>query len=342
MVRIRHYNPTDQDAWDAFVARHPAATIFHTLKWRSVITQAFGHRSHYLVAKQNFHIIGVLPLFHINSRLFGSSLISVPFAELGGPLADDDMTALNLAEQAFKIGAEQQTEYVELRNRQPIADLPTKSLYVNFRREILPDPEDNLQAIPRKARRMIRQGMKNNLKGTFGHHQLREFYEMLAHSYHQLGTPIFSRRLFSLFLRIFGDQANLLVIRTPDGNPIAGVLFFLFRDQVIPYYAGSLFSFRHLAPNDYMYWVLMEWGCKQGYRWFDFGRSKVDTGSYDFKRHWGFEPQPLAYQYHLITRKELPNLSPANPKYRRKIEFWKKMPYQLTKIFGPRIACFLG
>jgi len=120
------------------------------------------------------------------------------------------------------------------------------------------------------------------------------------------------------------------------------VLSFYFKDQVIPYYAGSDFEFRRLAPNDFMYWKLMEKACLDGYKWFDFGRSKVDTGSFSFKKHWGFEPQPLAYQYILHKLKELPNISPANPKYQKKIEMWKKMPFGLTKMVGPFIAKYLA
>ncbi|MBN2232011.1 MAG: FemAB family PEP-CTERM system-associated protein [Deltaproteobacteria bacterium] len=338
MLRIRPYTATDRDAWTAYIDGHPEATVFHTLEWRSVITQTFGHRSHYLVAERDGAVAGVLPLFQINSRLFGNSLISVPFAELGGPLADDEDTVRQLLDHAFARGEGLRVGYVELRNRRPLPGLPTKSLYFNFRREILPDPDDNLRAIPRKSRRMVRQGMKNGLTAAFGRHQVNDFYDIMARSYHQLGTPIFSRRLFALFLRIFGPRADLLVIRTPEGRPAAGVLFFHFHDQMVPYYAGSLFEFRSLAPNDYMYWVLLERGCRDGCRWFDFGRSKEGTGSYDFKRHWGFEPTPLAYQYHLVADGEMPNLSPANPKYRRKIELWKKLPHRLSRIIGPPLA----
>jgi lipid II:glycine glycyltransferase (peptidoglycan interpeptide bridge formation enzyme) len=119
------------------------------------------------------------------------------------------------------------------------------------------------------------------------------------------------------------------------------VLTLFYKDQVLPYYAGSLFEYRDLAPNDYMYWQLMKYGWERGYKIFDFGRSKVDTGSYDFKRHWGFKPESLPYQYFLNRIKEIPNLSPANPKYQRKIEMWRKMPFWLSKIIGPHIVKYI-
>jgi len=134
---------------------------------------------------------------------------------------------------------------------------------------------------------------------------------------------------------------NILIIKDRGGKPISSVLTFFYKDQVLPYFAGSLSEYRDLAPNDYMYWQLMKYGHEKGYKWFDFGRSKVDTGSYDFKRHWGFEPEPLAYQYFLNRMKDIPNISPANPKYQKKIEMWRKMPFWLTKIIGPRIVKYI-
>jgi hypothetical protein len=91
-----------------------------------------------------------------------------------------------------------------------------------------------------------------------------------------------------------------------------------------------------------MYWELMRYGCEHGYKLFDFGRSKADTGSFHFKRHWGFTPDPLAYQYHLVKLKELPNNSPSNPKYKKRIELWRKLPLPVTKVIGPHIAKYLA
>ena len=244
-------------------------------------------------------------------------------------------------DQAVETAKDIGCDYLELRNRKALSDLPVKPLYFNFRREIFPDDDQNMKAIPRKARRMVRQGIKHKLTSEIGHHLIDEFYQILATNYHRLGTPIFSKKYFKTFLNVFGDNANILSIKTNENKTIASVLSFFFKDQVVPYYAGSDFDCQRLAPNDFMYWELMRYGCKNGYKIFDFGRSKIDTGSYHFKRHWGFEPVQLSYQYHLIKADEIPNLSPANPKYQKKIELWRKLPFFLTKIIGPPIARYL-
>jgi FemAB-related protein (PEP-CTERM system-associated) len=288
-------------------------------------------------------IVGILPLFSVKSFLFCKSLVSLPFAAYGGILADNQEVANQLFDKAKEITCSESLDYLELRNRDgAIENLPSKELYVFFRREIFKDLESNMMAIPRKSRRMVRQGEKADLSFEFGHGEsIPSFYQIFARSYHRLGSPVFSIKLFKNLLGQFKEKANILLVRNREGKPISGVFTIYYKEQVLPYYAGSLFEYRDLAPNDYMYWQLMKYGCENGYKLFDFGRSKTDTGSYDFKRHWGFEPEPLPYQYFLNRIDEIPNLSPTNAKYRKKIEMWQKMPFWLTKIIGPRIVKYI-
>ena len=346
MLQIRPFSLDDAEAWNDFVRTHPQGTLFHLIQWKKAVEQTFGHRSQYLIAEQNSRdgtrdIAGILPLFEIKSRLFGHSLISVPFAERGGLLADTPQAARALLDQASAFATEQKAEYVELRNTEPLDKLPTKDLYVSFQKEIFPDPEENLKAIPRKQRRMVRQGLKNGLEAVFGRDCLPDFYRMLAVNFHRLGTPIFPYRLFRHFVDHFQDQSSVMIVQDPAGTTIAGVLSFYYQDTVLPYYAGSLSEYRNLAPNDFMYWTLMEHAREKGCTCFDFGRSKVETGSYKFKKHWGFEPKPLAYQYILNTAQEIPDISPVNAKYQKQIALWRKLPLWTTKLVGPRIAKYL-
>lgn len=378
MITIRFYKDTDKEEWDSYVLNHPNGTFFHFIGWKTVIERTFRHKSYYLIAESDGDtatsqhrdtsierennialqehnktginpsdpsnsIVGILPLFSVKSFLFGKSLVSLPFAAYGGILADNEEVANQLFDKAKEITCSGGLDYLELRNRDgAIENLPSKELYVFFRRKIFDDLESNMNAILRKSRRMIRVGEKAGLTYKFGREELLpEFYEIFARSYHRLGSPVFSGKLFKNLLREFKEQANILMIRNREGKPISSVLTFFYKDQVLPYYAGSLFEYRDLAPNDYMYWQLMKYGCENGYKLFDFGRSKVNTGSYDFKRHWGFEPEPLKYQYFLNRIDEVPNLSPANLKYQKKIETWQKMPFWLTKIIGPHIVKYI-
>ncbi|MBU1340617.1 MAG: FemAB family PEP-CTERM system-associated protein [Proteobacteria bacterium] len=337
-INIRIAINSDQENWDVYVLNHSCGSVFHLTAWKNVIEKSFGHQSHYLIAEQQNKICGIFPIFEIKSILFGHFFISIPFAEIGGSLSDSLEIEQLLMKEGIRITDSHKAQYIELRNRRKIPGLKTKSLYYNFRKVISSDHDENLSAIPRKSRAMVRNAIKKGLTSETGHHFLSDFYNILALNYHRLGTPIFSKKFFNNFFAEYKENADILVVKTDKGELAAAVLFFLFKDQMVPYYAGSDFSFRQLGPNDFMYWELMKLAVEKGCKIFDFGRSKEGTGSFSFKKHWGFNPEPLAYQYHLAKAHDIPNLSPANPKYQRKIEMWRRMPHDLTKFIGPFIS----
>jgi len=211
---------------------------------------------------------------------------------------------------------------------------------VRFSRPISASEEENLEAIPRKQRRMTRQGVKFGLRVEVAMQHLDLFYEIYAASVHNLGSPVFPRRLFHALAAEFGKECELLTVWRND-RMISGVLTLLYEDQALPYYGGALREGLQYAVNDFMYWSLMCHVAAAGYRVFDFGRSREGTGAYNFKRHWGFEPQPLPYQYALLEGAKMPNLSPSNPKMRLAVEAWKRLPLGVTKLAGPLLTRYL-
>jgi FemAB-related protein (PEP-CTERM system-associated) len=331
----------DEERWDAFVRSAPDATFFHRAGWRGVIEQALGHRSHYLYAERQGTITGILPLAEIRSRLFGHSLISTPFCVYGGVAASDVESEARLTHAAAELAEKLKVDYLELRNReQRQADWPVKDLYVTFRKPIFPDNDSNLKTFTADRRRTIRKSIKNGLKARHDG-SVDEFYRVYSESVRNLGTPVLPRRYYARLQEAFGDACETTVI-THQGQPVATVMNFYFRDEVHTYYGGSLQRARGLKANDFMYWAVMQRGVERGARIFDFGRSKRDTGSYEFKQHWGFEPEPLPYSYHLVRAKEVPNISPTNRKYHLFIQGWKRLPLPVSNTFGPWIARDLG
>lgn len=338
---VHELTPDAVQQWDAFVEVCPQATFFHRAGWKQVIERAFGHRTHYLFAERDGRIAGVLPLGHIRSRLFGNALISMPFCAYGG-IATQDSDVFSVLESAACALAERlKVDYLEMRNREARhAGWPTKDLYVTFRKSIDPDPEVNLLAIPRKQRAMVRKGIKAGLKGEFDS-SIDRFYEAYSQSVRSLGTPVFSRGYFELLLGVFGDSCDILTI-TRDDDLVSSVMNFYFRDEVLPYYGGGTSLARQLKGNDFMYWDLMCHSCERGLRVFDYGRSKQGTGSWSFKKNWGFEPAQLYYEYYLVKSKQIPDVSPLNPKYRFFINAWRRLPLPLTRLVGPLLARNLG
>ena len=344
-LRIQRLDGADVVAvarWDAFVAACPSATFFHRAGWERILREVFRHDTHFLLACAGDEIRGVLPLAHVHSRLFGRSLSSLPFAAYGGVAALDDAAETALVTHAEQLARSLGVEHLELRNtarRHP--EWPAQDLYVTFRKPIEPTEEANMLAIPRKQRAMVRKGIKNGLVATVDP-DVDTFFALYADNVHRHGTPALSRRYFQALRQVFGDDCEVLTVRSADGKPLSSVVSFYFRDEVLPYYAGDDFAARELAANDFKYWELMRRACARGLHVFDYGRSKVGTGPYAFKKNWGFEPTPLHYEYRLLTRDSIPQNNPANPKYRLMIEAWRRLPLPVANWLGPHIVRNLG
>ena len=284
----------------------------------------------------------MLPLGHVNSVLFGNSLTSLPFAVYGGVAAVDEGVALALEKEAVRIGRNLGVDHLELRNLAPRhADWPLQDLYVTFRREILPDEEANMLAIPRKQRAMVRKGIKNGLRSEIDA-GVDRFFDLYADNVHRHGTPAMPKRYFEALLEVFGDDCEVLTVVGPEGRTLSSVLSFYFRDEVLPYYAGDDVLARDLAANDFKYWELMRRACAAGLKVFDYGRSKQGTGSYSFKKNWGFEPAPLHYEYQLYKREAIPQNNPSNAKYKLMIATWRRLPIGVANWLGPFVVRSLG
>jgi len=339
---VRAFEPGDAARWEAFVDRCPDATFFHRIGWREIIADIFRHRTHYLVAERGGNIVGILPLAEVRSRFFGHTLVSLPFCVYGGPAAIDSVADRALIDAASELSRSLGVDHLELRDR--VAKCPTwphQDLYVTFRKAILPDVEANLQALPRKQRAMVRKGIKHGLKGEIDS-SIDRFFALYADNVHRHGTPPFGRSYFARLRAVFGDRCEILTVNDTTGRPVSSVLSFYFRDEVLPYYAGDLADARDLAANDFKYWDLMRRACEAGVRVFDYGRSKVGTGSFDFKHNWGFAPTPLVYEFKLWRGDAIPQNNPLNPKYRAMIAVWKRLPRAAANALGPHIVRGLG
>jgi FemAB-related protein (PEP-CTERM system-associated) len=341
-IVVRPYAAADKPRWDAFVARCPNATFFHLSGWKEIIENVFRHRTHYLVAERGQTVVGVLPLAHVRSRVFGHSLVSLPFCVYGGCAATEPAAIAKLHTRALELANELGTGHLELRNlesREP--SWPRQDLYFTFRKQILPDVEANMLAIPRKQRAMVRKGIKAGLVSEIDD-SVDRFFALYADNVHRHGTPPFPKRYFSELKRVFGPNAEMLTVVDASRRPISGVVSFYFRDEVLPYYAGDLAEARDLAANDFKYWEVMRRACDRGCRVFDYGRSKRGTGSFDFKKNWGFEAVPLSYEYALLKRAAIPQNNPLNPKYRLLIALWKCLPLSAANALGPHLSRHLG
>ncbi|WP_375750127.1 FemAB family XrtA/PEP-CTERM system-associated protein [Vibrio sp. HN007] len=343
-LKIRKINDQDFSAWDDYVDAHFQGSFFHLTGWIKVIKDSFNHKQHYLMATQDDKVVGVLPLVEQKSRIFGHALVSTPFCVYGGVLSDNDDIAQSLEQEAYDLGCSLNVDYIELRDRQPRATngvWQSHCHHTTFSCLLGDDSEQILTSVKRKQRAVIRHSLKNGL--NWDNQDNPELcYDVYAESVRNLGTPVFNKKLFTSLKDVFGDKCETLVVKDDEGRPVSSVLSFYYKDEVLPYYGGGIFDARALKSNDFMYYQLMCLAKQKGKRRFDFGRSKNDSGSYKYKKNWGMEEEKLHYRIALIDSKELPNLSPNNPKYKFFINVWQKMPLGLSRIVGPHLSKYLG
>ena len=341
-VIIKTINSNETQPWNDYVSTHPEGTFFHLANWQQVIHSSFGHSCFYLQAQEQEKIVGILPLVEVKSALFGHALVSTPFCVYGGAIADNNDVLRVLEQEAIKLSEQLQVDYLELRYRRAQDNgMLLKQAHSTFGCELGEDGEQILANVKKKQRAVIRHSLKNDLQFEFTQ-KLDDFYQLLSESYRNLGTPIFKKDYFEQLIKAFEGDIDILVVKNATGEPSNAVMNFYFNDQVLPYYGGGNSAARHIKSADFMYYQVMCHARERGCKWYDFGRSKNDSGPFKYKKNWGMIPEPLHYYYHLVKAKELPNLSPNNPKYKMFISLWQKLPLKISQLLGPVLSKYLG
>lgn len=338
-MEIRSLAPEDYGRWDEFVNAHPHGTPFHLMGWMKTMESVFGYSPRCLVAVDGNCVRGVLPLCLVKNFIMGKVLMSSPFAVYGGILADSEDAKRAIAERALKLGQDLGVQHIELRNAHPqqVLEASNVSRYVTFTREVTPD-EDAILAEPtsKKRRNTVRKALKANFSIRIQHSDYHAFEDLHSRTLRRLGTPNFPPRLFSALLANFAGSIDIREVLL-ENKVVAASMNFYFRDQMHTYYAASDPQYLTLVPNDFMYYEHLRWAGQNGYRTFDFGRSKVGTGTADYKRHWGATMRELPYEILLVNRKEVPNYSPQNPKFQLAIKIWQRLPLAVTRALGPQL-----
>ena len=340
-------DPAERRRIEAFVQAHPNGTPFHRPGWLLASAAGTGNRAHALLAEQGGEIAAYLPLTEIHSPLFGRMLASSGFAVGGGLLTNEGVSTSGIFAALEQMAVRLSCPSIELRGgplpqRRPGWSIKRDS-HCGFVLPLAADDEAQLTGIPRKQRAEVRKGLVGELAVTVGSaaSDRAAHYAVYAESVRNLGTPVFPARLFSEVLDAFGANADILTV-WHGADPVASVLSLYHGGAVMPYWGGGTHAARRLRANDRMYYELMLHARRRGCEWFDFGRSKTQSGAYDFKRNWGFEPEPLSYAVWTTPGTAPRDADPTSAKHTARIALWKRLPLPLANLIGPYIARGLG
>jgi FemAB-related protein (PEP-CTERM system-associated) len=358
-INVREISFGEKEEWDRYVLSHPESSCYHRFGWMRAVESVYGHPSHYLAARraareasgEEGRICGILPLVHMNHFLSGNVLVSLPFADLGGALADDGETENALLRAALALGRKLGAGKIELRcRREPVTgDMPEGGIIRHSRDKVLMvrslpgDQEELFRDFKSQRRKHIRKAEKSGLTCRVGGGNfLDEFYRVFGEHMRDLGSPVHSREWFRKVMEEYEGWSIFGVIYLKETPVAAGILLHLESTATIPW-SASLRKYQDYYPNTLLFWSFLKYACDTGILKFDFGRSTVGGGTYVFKEKWGAHPQPLHW-YSLRTSPGAGNgKHPADVLGRadagRDIAawIWARLPLSLANYLGPRV-----
>ena len=325
--------------WNEFVRASPRASFYHRAEWRAINQRWLGHPSAYLGAVDDGRMIGVLPIVHLKTLLFGNLACSMPFVNYGGPCGDSDEVESQLMDVAAAVADEWGVDYLELRSQRHLGpQYPSSDHKVSMTIALAPDPETLMAAFKRDQRAEIRKAAKNGFVTKFGPELIEDFYSVLSASWRELGTPIFSFGYLRAVVAAFPKDIRICVVYDAQGVPAAGAFDGIHNGTVEGMWLGMRSEYRRQLVGYVLYWELIKHACESGWRMFHLGRSSKDSGGEQFKKKWNAETLQLYWTYILRTRQEMPSLNPDNPKFQLAIRIWQQLPLSVTEMIGPHIA----
>jgi len=326
--------------WDTYVSEHPNASLYHRYHWRAVITQSFGHQSHYFAAlDEQQAIVGILPTTRLTSRLFGDFAISLPYFNYGGVLANNTSTAQGLIDFSAQYYQKLGVSHLEVRSTNAqLCSWPTTTDKVSMIR-ILPDSTEQLgREVGAKIRSQIKRAKREQPEVlTGGLDLLDQFYRVFSVNMRDLGTPVYSKSFFANILKQWPAAASIVVIRIKN-RPVAAAMLLGEGEMLEIPWASTLKQVNPMSINMLLYWEVLSFAIERGFTFFDFGRSTKDANTYRFKKQWGAEPIQHHWYYWLNEGSQRPNLKPDNPKYSFAIKAWKLLPIRIANILGPLVV----
>lgn len=339
MTEIQVHQGELPSDWDAFVSNHPKGSWYHQSRWKQLIDNTFGHTSYYLSARTDGRLVGILPLSLVKSALFGRFLIAPAYGRYGDICADDSATEQAILSHAKSLATELGVDYLEVRNVEAIDDteLAVKTFKQTFWLELADDEETMWKSfrseIRNRARKAEAAGCVTSVGGA---EYVDDFYYVFSRHMRELGTPVYGKQMFENLINIYGNDVRIIITHI-DGKPVgAGILAF-YNDSVEVPWISSLGSAFKAYPNNAMYMGAIRYAIQRKCKRFDFGTSNEGSGNAQFKQRWGAKMVPLNWQYYLVKKKQLPDLSPHSSKFSLAIRVWQRLPLWVTTTAGPHI-----
>ncbi len=302
-----------QTEWDAYTVKNRAALFSHRFAWGECLTAAYRMPIFRLAARHRSGdgtLTGILPLMLFSPPDQEKRLVSLPYTDAAGIVADDSSTAAALLAAALDLACELGAVHVELRQAGSagVFDRATDSRWnhephtfkTGLSRPLPDSPGELWSLLSAKVRNQVRKA--RNCGGTVavgGGERVDDFYAVFSENMRDLGSPVHAPELFHGLLGHDSLGSRVVVVYLA-AKPAAAAIVFWHNATLFNPWASSLRGFRPSCPNMLLYWAMLELAVREGCRWFDFGRSSPTATTCRFKRQWGAVLSPLTW--HVFSR----------------------------------------
>jgi len=310
-LKIELNAPPFCEEWEAYVYNHPGGTLFHLPQWKEVLEDTFHYSPFYLFAEDgNAKLCGILPLFQVKSFLTGNRLVSLPFSNTCGPIADSDYIVGELVNWAKRLYHKLKCSYLELRMMEPNNfGFETNDYFSTYALE-LSDMKDevwkkmdakNIRRPVNKARKL---GVTIHRANTLA--ELKVFYFGLNQKHKRdLGVPVHPYEYYKSAYQHLKPYCDLYLAEK-DGKVVSGIFNVKYKDAIFYLCGASNITYLKYHCNKLTFWEAITDACGEGYRYFNFGKtSGGNKGLIRFKSDWGSEAQKLYFHYYPKIPKSL-------------------------------------
>jgi len=363
-TRASRFNVFPADEYNRYVAGHPNATPYHSGAWLQAAERAYGHTGWLISVHHNEKLCGVLPLVEVKPPIGAGRLVSLPFCDLGGALADSVEIRQQLISEARTLAKTNRIKALNIREGGAALNAPKdatieqneqriKGLPGNTKVRMLCDLPENSEALFKsykpKLRSQIRKAEKNGLRAELRTEAdaVHLFYDVFTQNMRRLGSPVHSLQWFEDLKTAYGDYMLIGLVFQSDKPVGAGIVLLGGKEACIPW-ASTLEEYNRLAPNMLLYWTLLSHVCDLGYTRFDFGRSTLNEGTYRFKKQWGAQPYELIWSEYRSDAQHSASLDSSGTgvstasRLRPLIEnIWRRLPLPFTNWLGPKLRRYI-
>jgi len=288
----------NETAWRDFLAQCSTASIYHTPEWKKFLEKTFDYQPQYLFATDDCgNLIGLLPLFHVKSRITGDRLCSLPFSHVCGPIGEQGART-DLIGKAKMIRSTLRDTPLEIRGDIGIDGFHSSELFSTYILNLSSQADEVWKRLDHgSVRRTVKKARSLGVEVEISkeHEDLMAFYEINAINKKNLGVPCHPYKFFKNLFSGLEHYVSLYLARY-NGEIIAGGVMERYNGSVIYGYGAADPSYLHVHPYHALIWNSIEDACRDGCSEYDFGRvSKDNTGLIQFKKRWGTQEKKLFY-----------------------------------------------